>query len=118
MIAGVHLPCHKSLDYEDADWEKQWERGEKGKLCAGALTFLSNNMIVPRDRGLPVLPKSSSVFSSAQAFIDHHRQGPRSWSDREDELGREAWAFFKQRPFAALALAHIHSISKEDKEDS
>lgn len=72
--AEVHMPCHKQVDYERADWRDQ---AQAGAFCAGALTFLANHCILPRDPELAQARRQVSadhgvVFSHSQQFLDHH----------------------------------------------
>jgi hypothetical protein len=90
---GIPMPCHLSLDYSDPQCLEKFERQEAGVLCHGALTTMANLCIVPRDRTLPrVIPNTHKFFSTRTDFIDHHRPrfGDRSWSDKEDVIGRRA----------------------------
>ena len=70
----VHMPCHAAIDYERDDWREQ---AQAGPMCAGALTFLANHCILPRDPELAAMRRQVSadhatVFSHSQQFLDHH----------------------------------------------
>ena len=68
------MPCHAAIDYEDPDWR---EKAQSAPYCAGALIFLRNHCILPRD---PVLAEARQrveadhalVFSYSDQFLDHH----------------------------------------------
>lgn len=113
-IGEVHLPCHMTLNYEDPQVLNKWEGGEVGKLCAGTLVFLRNNLIRPRDsqlvayQDLMVRTDGERVFQRAQDFIDHHRmRGVGSWSAEEDALGLHAWKVYKKVRFVPAVLGVI-----------
>ena len=75
------LPCHLTLDYTDPDWKAQWEAGETGKTCAGALIMAANMCKLPRDPAHPRMkPDDETVFPNHRAFLDHHNNAPvKSW---------------------------------------
>lgn len=68
------MPCHKAIDYEAANWREQ---AKTAPFCAGALIFLRNHCILPRDPVLAaararVEPDHDTVFSHSAQFLDHH----------------------------------------------
>lgn len=72
-LADLAMPCHKTIDYEDADWSIKWADKETGKLCAGALIFFANICKRSRDPARPAVAADRSlVFSSAAEFVAHH----------------------------------------------
>ena len=78
-------PCHTSIDYEDPSWSRQWEAGQIGKLCTGALILASNAGKLARDqRMLPRVPADREiVFSTLQEFAAYHEASPvKSWSTK------------------------------------
>lgn len=72
----THMPCHATIDYEDKNWRKA---AETAPFCAGALIFLRNHCILPRD---PVLADArnaveadrETVFGHTAQFLDHHNR--------------------------------------------
>lgn len=117
-LAGVTLPCHPSIDYEDPDWLENWEAGERGEPCRGSLIFLANNLILPRDRHLPKVKKSKDIFTKAQEFIDYHRGAPvHSWDEIEDTLGKDAWARYQTLPLATMVFADFFSGARDDEDE-
>jgi len=72
-MADVPMPCHKTLDYNDSDWKRDWDTGAAGLLCAGALTFFANTCKLSRDRNRPRLPKDPvNIFSNSVEFMEYH----------------------------------------------
>lgn len=92
--AGVAMPCHMKVDYEQPDWEA---RAASAPLCRGALTYLQNNgkrpYVPPVEVPIPeflraeipvvldaldngdVEPDRETVFTWRHEFIDHHQKG-------------------------------------------
>lgn len=78
-------PCHMSIDYEDPSWEPQWDAGQIGKLCMGALILASNaGKLARNQRVLPRVPADREiVFSTLQEFVAYHEASPvKSWSNK------------------------------------
>lgn len=74
VLVDRPLPCHKTIHYDDPQWAEKWDRGEQGKLCAGALIMTANLGKIPRDSSMPRAQPSDTVFVSLQDFVNHHRK--------------------------------------------
>ena len=87
-----YLPCHQTLNYEDASWKARWLAQSDGRGCAGALIMSANMCKLPRDQAMPRMPADRNpVFATAAEFIAFHRRaGARSWQDHNliDSAGR------------------------------
>lgn len=69
------MPCHMTVDYEDAGWQEQLET--TAKRCRGSLVFLKNNCKLPREPDYSAAVQETTanrtaVFSNAQEFLEHH----------------------------------------------
>lgn len=83
----IPSPCHSSIDYADPNWKEDWENGDTGRLCTGALVLASNMCKLARKQD--VIPKVPSdrvnVFGRPQEFVDHHRASKaQSWNEQDD----------------------------------
>jgi len=86
------LPCHTSIDYEQKNWLRQWERQRIGFICAGSLIMMANMCKLPRDPAFPRMkPDRALVFSRPNEFIEHHENASvRSWeTDESYELRKD-----------------------------
>ena len=71
----THMPCHASIDSDADDWRKA---AETAPFCAGALIFLRNHCILPRDGDLAAARQAvagdhETVFSHTAQFLEHHK---------------------------------------------
>lgn len=83
-LTDYPMPCHRTIDYSDEEWESKWEAGRIGKLCAGALIFFSNTLKLSRDPDRPKLPVDRTlIFASINEFLDHHLSHS-SYQPKED----------------------------------
>jgi hypothetical protein len=92
----IHLPCHKTVDYEKADWQRRMYLPESGaQHCAGARACAKKSYQLPRD---PVLRKAQdSLFEEAvdmvmtgKEFIDYHNAArTKSWEMKRVSERRE-----------------------------
>ena len=86
--ADVPLPCHETIDYEDADWYAKWVNGRAGKLCAGALIMAANLCKRSRDPHRPIMAADrETVYATARDMVESHRAARvTSWSAARDAL--------------------------------
>lgn len=69
------MPCHITIDYEDADWQTKWEKKLVGRLCAGAAIFFANICKLSRESDRLQLPADrETVFAWPAEFLAHHKQ--------------------------------------------
>lgn len=113
LLTETPLPCHPTVDYDDPEWSEKWETRRAGKLCAGALVMLANICKMPRDPTTPVMKPSDEVFSTLDAFREHHRSAKvRSWSAEEERCAHVAWETYQRTRFAAGALTAFPEYGK------
>ena len=59
------IACHKTIKMdEELDGTKQ---------CAGAARFRANVNKLPRNRSVAVGPEDETIFTSSEAFVNHHK---------------------------------------------
>lgn len=63
------MPCHLTVNYEDPEW--RWSILTAPR-CRGRDIYWANRLKVSRAGGIPKVPRSDEVFSTAQEFVTHH----------------------------------------------